>query len=90
MRYGAGMGFSRAGRWAGLFAISDLSPSYPPTLGCRGSIRLAQSLPLALVCTPSSLLSQRPPRRALAALCILTFSEFLLNPSWGWAPHAPQ
>lgn len=67
MRYGVGMGFSRAGRWRGCLPFQICLLATLPPLGCRGSIRLAQSLPLALVCTPSSLLSQRPPRRALAA-----------------------
>ena len=67
LRYGVGMGFSRAGRGRVClpFQICLLATLRP--LSCRGSISLAQSLPLALVCTPSSLFSQRPPRWALAA-----------------------
>lgn len=88
---GWGMGFPELGGRGLPFQVCRLAPFSP--LRCKWSMSLAQSLPLVLLCIPSSPLSQRSRGHPDGALLLphlgCSLASRSASPGVGH-PHAPQ
>lgn len=90
MRYGVGMGFSRAGRGQVCLPFQICLLATLPPLSCRGSISLAQSPPLPSSAPPDpSSPKGHPDRPLLPPHLDVPLVSCSALPGVGH-PHAPQ